>query len=347
MIESDIPLAWILERMISKFWQKAPLTSAANFRKMLACQRQQLATGGWHFRFDRYGQLCAAAHVCQLGKAQLAQALKEGPDLFTDMDCATSVADQPRQLVLMDFWCEPGQGKAFIEHLRDQLKPQHESIVYFRIKNGKRIAKMLTRNDATTFMRASQAARVDEGTPFLQTAAARDFYLPTYNTQMAFAQRVGEMALLMVHAPVAAVSPLKPVLERIQTCVRLEQHRVYASTDGAPKGLVTWAWLTSKRLRTDSFDTNALQAFEWSEGQHLAVVDVVIDTETEVAVWADLAGLLYPNEDIWLLCKVGGRTFFKKWAKHQRQDLLTKPQARAAIVWGHWRDITQEPPCVQ
>ncbi len=198
MIANNIQLTWVLDRAVSQPAQKAPLTFVANFRKMVARQWQQLAIGAWHFRFSRYGQLCAAAHVCQLGKAHLAQALKEGPDLLTGMDCAISAADQPRQLVLMDFWCEPGQGKAFIEHLRDQLKPQHESIVYFRIKNGKRIAKMLTRNDATTFMRRSQAARVDEGIPFLQTAAARDFYLPTYNTQMAFAQRVGEMALLKV-----------------------------------------------------------------------------------------------------------------------------------------------------
>ena len=294
MTANSIRLAWVLDRAVSQSMPKPPLPSVANFRKMVALQWQQLAIGAWHFRFSKYGQLCAAAHVCQLGKAQLAQALKEGPDLLTGMDCATSAADQPRQLVLMDIWCEPGQGKAFIEHLRDQLKPQHESIVYFRIKNGKRIAKMLTRNDATTFMRSSQAARVDEGIPFLQTAAARDFYLPTYNTQMAFAQRVGEMALLMVHAPVAATSPLKPVLERMQTCARLDQHRVYASADGTPKGLVTWAWLTSKRLRTDSFDTNALHAFEWSGAVHmkwlsqlaLMLLEFVSDAFMNFPLWA-------------------------------------------------------------
>jgi len=150
----------------------------------------------------------------------------------------------------------------------------------------------------------------------------------------------------MVHAPVAAISPIEPVLERIKACAKLEQHKCYVSTNGIQKGLLTWSWLTSKRLRTDSFDTNALQAFEWSEGPHLAVVDVVMSAETEAAAWADLAGLLYPDEDIWLLCKVGDRTFFKKWAKHQRKDLLTNAQARAAIVVGTWRNMSEASPCV-
>lgn len=246
----------------------------------------------------------------------------------------------------MDLWCEVGQGKAFLRRLRNQLKPQYESIIYFRIKNGKRIAKMLTRDDATTFMRSSQAVQVEDASAFLQTAAARDFYLPTYNTQMAFAQTVGEMALLMVHAPVAAVSPIKPVLERIQTCTRLAQHKIYETASGTQAGLVTWAWLTTKRLRTDAFDTNALQAFEWSEGQHLAVVDVVMNDETQAAVWTDLAGQLYPDEDIWLLCRVQERTFFKKWSKNQRQELLTNAQARSAVVFGKWHDMAGEVSCV-
>lgn len=346
MIENNIRLAWALDRVASQPLQKTLATGFADFKKVVATQRQQLVIGAWHFRFGRYGNLCGAAHFGQLDNEQLARSLKTEADLSTTMESAAIAADQPHQLVLMDFWCEIGQGKAFIEHLRDQLKPQHESIIYFRIKNGKRIAKMLTRNDATTFMRSSQAIHLDEGIPFLQTAAARDFYLPTYNTQMAFAQRVGEMALLMVHAPVAAVSPPKPVLERIQTCAKLQQHKLYESSHGTPTGLVTWAWLTSKRLRTDSFDTNALQAFEWSEGPHLAVVDVVMSAETEAAVWADLAGMLYPDEDIWLLCKVGGRTFFKKWAKHQRKDLLINAPTREAIVVGSWRDMSEESPCV-
>lgn len=345
MISYIVQLSWALDRITNKYKSDNNYVLMTGFAKMLIAQRQKIINGSWYFCVDQYGHLYATAYCCLLDKEQLTMAFKTGPTIFIDMS-SINTEDLSRELILMDFWCEPGQGKAFIKHLRDQLKPQHESIIYFRIKNGKRIAKMLTRNDATTFMRSSQAARVDEGIPFLQTAAARDFYLPTYNTQMAFAQRVGEMALLMVHAPVAAVSPLKPVLERIQTCAKLQQHKLYESCHDTPSGLVTWAWLTSKRLRTDSFDTNALQAFEWSEGPHLAVVDVVMSAETEAAVWADLAGLLYPDEDIWLLCEVGGRTFFKKWDKHQRKDLLTNAQARAAIVVGTWRDMSEESPCV-
>jgi hemolysin-activating ACP:hemolysin acyltransferase len=312
-----------------------------SFSGVVCRQYRNLINKKWVIDFCRYGNLSSIANVALLSKRQLALVIGGAPWSSIDVE----LEEPPCQLVLIDFWCEVGFGKAFVEKLRDQLKYQHESIIYFRIKNGKRIAKMITRDDATSFMRSRQVVHAEEGPAFLQTEAARDFYLPTYNTQMAFAQRVGEMALLMVHAPVAAASPLKPVLERIQTCARLEQHRIYASVNGTQTGLLTWAWLTSKCLRAEVFDTNALQAFEWSEGQHLAVVDVVMSNDTDAAIWADLAGQLYPDEDIWLLCKVQERTFFKKWAKNQRQGLLNSDQTRSAVVVGHWHDMAEESTC--
>jgi len=196
-------------------------------------------------------------------------------------------------------------------------------------------------------MRAEKVHQAEVSTSFLQTAAARDFYLPTYNSRLAFAQCVGEMALLMAHAPVAAANPFRPVMERIQTCAQLEQRRIYASIDGTKTGLLTWAWLTASRLLSDTFDTNALQAFEWSEGPHLAVVDIVVSAETESMVWADLAGQLYPDEDIWVLCQAEGKTCFKKWPKNQRSELLTHTQARTDIAFGTWKNISMEPSCTQ
>lgn len=339
-------LLWVLERISGKRVEGSSNMSVTCFEHLVSTQWQQLLKGAWIFQMGQYGNLCAAAHVACVRQDAIPMALKLGPAGLNDIGCLVTASDPAGQLVLTALWAEVGHGKAFLRQLRDQLKPQHESIIYFRIKNGKRIAKMLTRDDATTFMRSSQAVQVEDASAFLQTAAARDFYLPTYNTQMAFAKRVGEMALLMVHAPVAAVSPLKPVLERIQTCTRLAQHKIYETASGTQAGLVTWAWLTTKRLRTDAFDTNALQAFEWSEGQHLAVVDVVMNDETQAAVWTDLAGQLYPDEDIWLLCRVQERTFFKKWSKNQRQELLTNAQARSAVVFGKWHDMAGEVSCV-
>jgi hemolysin-activating ACP:hemolysin acyltransferase len=338
-------LSCVLERFSNTKTAGSSDESLEYFGFVVSAELRHLIKGAWIFQVGKYGDFLGAAKVVGVSQDVIPRALKLGPDVLNNIDCLGEASDSACQLVLMDFWAEVGHGKTFLSRLRDQLKPIHESIIYFRIKNGKRIAKMLTRDDATTFMRSCQAVQAEEGQAFLQTEAARDFYLPTYNTQMAFAQRVGEMALLMVHAPVAAVSPLKPVLERIQTCARLEQHRIYASVNGTQTGLLTWAWLTSKCLRAEVFDTNALQAFEWSEGQHLAVVDVVMSNDTEAAIWADLAGQLYPDEDIWLLCKVHERTFFKKWAKNQRQGLLNSDQTRSAVVVGHWHDMAEEPTC--
>jgi hypothetical protein len=39
------------------------------------------------------------------------------------------------------------------------------------------------------------------------------------------------------------------------------------------------------------------------------------------------------------------RTFFKKWAKNQRQGLLNSDQTRSAVVVGHWHDMAEEPTC--
>jgi hemolysin-activating ACP:hemolysin acyltransferase len=248
---------------------------------------------------------------------------------------------------LIFFWAEVGSGKFFLQLMGDKFNHKHKNIYYFRVKNGKRIRKLLGCEDVTSFMRSRQLPSGDDAIPFLQTSAARDFYLPTYNSQLAFAQCVGEMALLMAHTPVAAASPYRPVMERIQTCAQLEQRRIYASTDGTKTGLLTWAWLSSSRLMVDTFDTNALQAFEWSEGLHLAVVDVVVSPETESMVWADLAGQLYPDEDIWILCRAEGKTYFKKWSKDQRSEFLTNIQARAGIAIGTWKNISMEPLCKQ
>jgi len=321
-----------------------------NFEYAVIFWWRQLQKRACIFQVDKYGKYCSAAHLVFVPRDAIKVALKFDLNILIENGFLIAPSDSSYQLILLDFWAEIGHGQSFLKYLRDQLKPHHQSLIYFRIKNDKRIVKMITSDDATTFMRSSKSVPGDDGLAFLQTAAARDFYLPTYNTQMAFAQRVGEMALLMVHAPVAAASPLRPVLERIQACARLEQHKLYSSvnntpTGDAPTGLVTWAWLTSKRLRSETFDTNALHAFEWSEGPHLAVVDMVLSPDTEAAVWADLAGLLYPEEDIWLLCQVGERVFFKKWAKHQRKELLTNPRARSAIAFGTWHDITQETTC--
>jgi len=245
------------------------------------------------------------------------------------------------------FWAEIGSGKLFAEQLRDQLKPQAQSVIYSRIKNGKRITKSITCNDATTFMSSSKEPKMRSDTSFLQTAAARDFYLPTYNIQKSFTQRVGEMALLMSHAPMGAASPVKPVLERIQTCARLEQHRFYTSTDGTNTGLLTWAWLKASHLTMDSFDIYSLRSFEWSEGPHLAILDIVMSSETEALVWADLAGQLYPDEDIWILCQNEKKIYFKKWNKYERNNLLKNTQARTPIVFGTWKNIFMESSCMQ
>lgn len=342
-----VQLSWVLNMVALNGSFLPSSIKPLDFVETILLQRQRLVMGGWIFYIGQYGNLCAVIHTARIAKEKLSSILKWGPSAVNSEKYFVSKIDQPNQLVLMDFWCEIGYGKEVIEHMRDLLRPQNASIIYFRVKNGKRIAKMLMRNDATTFMRSSRVVQSDNQTPFLATEAARYFYLPTYSTQMAFAQCVGEMALLMVHAPMALASPIKPVLERIQTCAKLQQHKLYEFPNGTSAGLVTWGWLTKKRMRTDSFDTNALQAFEWSEGAYLAVVDVVISLETEAAVWADLAGLLYPDEDIWLLCRVGEITFFKKWAKNQRKELLTNPQARTFILYGKWHDITGRQSCLQ
>lgn len=304
------------------------------YSKYLILINNEINRGSWIFSHGKFGDIVGASCVEKINYNKLSAPEKE-----------MHTAELSKiQLKLRFFWVETGSGKQFMQQLRDELKARYTGVIYARIKNNKTILKMLTQDDATTFMRSSKNPHEDASTPFLQTEAARDFYLPMHKAQTTFAQCVGEMALLMVYSPLSAISSPKPVVERMQICARLEQYRFYTSPNGVKTGLLTWGWLTQERLSAVCVDINSMQAFEWSEGSHLAIIDIVTNTETDALLRADLAGLLYPDEDIWLLCQSEERVFFKKWAKHHRKELLSLSLHQAGISIGAWHELSEEKP---
>ena len=293
--------------------------------------------GLWFFSFDKFGYMVGASWFEYIDP-------NSNHVWWSSMKKNHPIEFSRLELQLVFFWAETGSGKIFMQELRDALRTQCKGVIYNRIKHGKHILKMLTQEDTTTFMRSSNNPDKDADIPFLQTEAARNFYLPMQKAQTDLAKCVGEMALFMAHSPLGAISPPKLVLERMQICAKLEQYRFYASPNGTTTGFLTWGWLTQERLFAAFININSVQAFEWSEGPHLAIIDIVANTETEALLRADLAGLLYPDEDIWLLCQSKGRVFFKKWAKQHRKELLNLSQDQAGILIGTLHELYEEKP---
>jgi hemolysin-activating ACP:hemolysin acyltransferase len=77
----------------------------------------------------------------------------------------------------------------------------------------------------------------------------------------------------------------------------LRQSRLYFSDDGAPAGVLTWAWLSERTIaRLAHVPLHDVHASEWNEGDHLCFVDVAASAGVRPAIERDVMAALFPEE---------------------------------------------------
>jgi len=90
---------------------------------------------------------------------------------------------------------------------------------------------------------------------------------------------------------------LASAMSTVTTASGMGQMRLYKNAAGAPRGLLSWAWLsdwTKDRLMADG--QAPMHQCEWSEGSTLCFRDIAASADSAPQIAQDLAGGLFPQE---------------------------------------------------
>ncbi|MFM2065239.1 MAG: hypothetical protein RLZZ584_148, partial [Pseudomonadota bacterium] len=141
--------------------------------------------------FDRYGQCAGYAHLAAVKPEFRGPVLKFGPQAVN----SGALADEG-DLFMLDFRAVPGMLPSFMSYLRDGPLKRESSVIYFRYKNNKRMAKRISRSDGSAFARKSEAIALADDPPFLLSHQACTFFLPTTQQFLWRMAALGELAVI-------------------------------------------------------------------------------------------------------------------------------------------------------
>lgn len=100
--------------------------------------------------FDRFGKAVAFVIWAMLDDQHRGNLLREGKLPVTPQSISSGA-----HLCVLDFNAEQGYCLAILDDLRDRVFREITELTYFRIKNGRRIFKLISRNSNSTFFKKS------------------------------------------------------------------------------------------------------------------------------------------------------------------------------------------------
>lgn len=247
-----------------------------------------------NMRFDRFGQLSGLAMWANVSEAVSHRLLRHGMDSLTPKEI-----DSGNETWLLELCALRGELPQLLSSLRDDWLRNAPQVTYFRVKNGRRIAKRLSRSDPSWFFRHAFAPSALEKNGVLQMAAGDGLHHAALEAQAA-AQELGEVVCLARHVPGLAVLPLALALERLCRPTRLHQRRLYRDDAGHLCGYLSWAWVDADLVRTGLPVPHALAAFQWNEGPCLVLCDAFATPQGLAQLQADLDKGLFEQEPLLL-----------------------------------------------
>lgn len=283
--------------------------------------------------FDRFGRLAGHALWTLVDVEKERALLKKGPEILG----ADDLASQGGAWVL-DFHAQYGELPNILRDLRDRKLMHHDTVTYFRYKRSRRLAKRVTRADKTSFfMRPRPASEPGADWP-LTRKRGKDLLFSAATTLDA-AIELGRYLALMRSVDGFAAMTLPTVLSRLRAPLGQMQSRMYLSPTGEPTAFMTWAWLDPAGMRRRPLPTpQTLAPFEWNEGETLCLCDAVATPAGLGALAADLAGIWFPADDLWVYPRSAAttterpeHTAFTHWTAARRAE-LTDLRTECAVV---------------
>lgn len=104
--------------------------------------------------FDRFGKPSAFVAWILLNDSDRNSLLRDGT-----FPMSVQAASNGSHLCLLDFEAAPGSGRAVLEDLRDQLFAGIDACLYYRIKHGRRIFKLVSRASTASFFNQARTAQ--------------------------------------------------------------------------------------------------------------------------------------------------------------------------------------------
>jgi hemolysin-activating ACP:hemolysin acyltransferase len=208
------------------------------------------------------------------------------------------------ELWIIDFFARDGVLPETLADLRDRILHAHETATYFRYKSTRRLVKQVSRQDRTTFFSAhgGKSTRQFFAPDDKVNLTANDIILHGCEQNFSRALEIGRCMLALRHSQSYLQSPLWKSSYSLSEFVAIRQYRTYLTADGAPAGLLTWAWLSARTIsniaRVPLHDTHTS---EWNEGDLLCLCDVAVSESVREEMEGDILGNLFPQESTILL----------------------------------------------
>jgi len=237
--------------------------------------------------FDQFGRFCGHVLWTSVAPDMESVLLKHGSEAiegnhFSDGD----------NIWILDMGSHGGKLNNLLSVLRDDWLADAPAVTYLRVKNGRRLAKRLSRNSISSFFRAPHTEE------FSDILARQDGsgLLHSCREVVESAIEAGQFFELMGETPEMSQLPIAMVVARLRAPLNLRQRKLYFGTDGKPAGFITWAWLENDTVTPKPI--HALQPFEWNEGESLCLMDAVALPDAVAEMQNDLACSWFHGEAV-------------------------------------------------
>lgn len=137
---------------------QSPIQAALPLRRIISQLHSPIEVGQYKLYFNDFGQC-----VGYLTWATLAPDVERRLLSGEDYHLHTCEWNEGASLWIMDMVFPYGSIKHVLNDLRDNLFKDYDTLTYFRIRNGKRIFKRVSRTDCGHFFHGVQSHAVAEG----------------------------------------------------------------------------------------------------------------------------------------------------------------------------------------
>ncbi|MES2297703.1 MAG: toxin-activating lysine-acyltransferase [Pseudomonadota bacterium] len=260
---------------------------ASQCAQQLARILPALACGQYEFYFDPVGRLVGGVTWALVNDKVHRAMVKHGGTGLAQSDWTGG-----QQPWIVDFTARDGALGTIMAHLRDQRLSKYDTCTYVTQKGRRRLVKQVGRSDRSSFMLRPQRARFG-GAPWV---AGREDFVHALERRFFKAHLHGQCFLALHHCDRYMHLSVASLYRVVKEIVALRQVRIYLSAQGAPAGMLTWAWLSERTFeRVGEQPLHGIHPSEWNEGSALCLFDVAVSRAVRPAMEADIFGALFPE----------------------------------------------------
>jgi hemolysin-activating ACP:hemolysin acyltransferase len=242
--------------------------------------------------FDRFGQFASFALWANVSREQSNILLQRG---LREVEAIHLGGGD--ETWILELFAQYGELPLLLARLRDDWLCHSTRVTYFRYKQGKRIAKRISRSDQISFLRAPRALATDWA--YLDSSEGRGLQKIAHDS-LVDAKRLGELLLFLENFPGFSEMPLRPALERLRGPLSLQQSKVFKDDLGKVVAYLAWAWVDEDLLQHGLPELQWLPVFRQCEGRNLLVCEAIAESDALEDLLADLSVGIFSDEPLWL-----------------------------------------------